>query len=384
MQPETHFAKGKTMNKMQKIACLIGMMILPMSLAVAALDKATTLLIAAIYFILRFAYLRHSLRLHHNNQITWFTILCNFFLLFVDFFFLALTYLTVSSFREEVEKRQSQNTTTKKQIILLNQAQQIAGITMPAGTVLETDTNIKRTQSDPNRFIYAEFPKPVIWHGIPIKSITRQLYLNQKWANDPMIKTQPAQTMAIGKWLCDELKWQFQQESVNKIPYTQSAEPYVYLHTCFLKQGQTVSLPVFQTTFSVKSIERPNDTFTGVKQGLWLATLSRNPDHSQNDDMDFYPFNVMVDSNQVIHYFFIELKNAPDKYCGLPEGTLLAWRKSEPDVIQVVSNPQYIPQACWGKKLQVVSVDEMQKILPQYDSYHFKYAKRRFKQTSTQ
>lgn len=334
-----------------------------------------------IYVILRFAYLRYSLRLHRNNQITWFTIFCNFFLLFVDFAIFALTCLAVFSFRAEVEKRQSQNTTPKNQIIL-NQAQQIAGIIMPAGTILETDINIKRTQSDPNRFIYATFPQAVIWYGIPIKSIKRQLYLNQQWANDPMIETQPTQTVAIGKWLCYELKWQFQQESINKIPYTQSAEPYVYLHTCLLEEGQTVSLPVFQTTFSVKSIERPNDTF--IKKDLWLATLSRNPSHSQNDNMDFYPFNVMVDSNQVIHHFFIELKNAPDKHCGLPKETLLAWRKFEPDVIQVVSDPQYIPQTCWGKKLQMVSVDEMQKNLPQYDSYHFKYAKRRFEKTSAQ
>lgn len=272
--------------------------------------------------------------------------------------------------------------------ITLTQPQKIAGISMPAGTKIKTDSRIRRSKPEPDKFIDAEFPQPVMWYGIPIKRIERQLTGNQKWANI-IIRTQPAQTVAIGQWLCDKnhsLGWLLQKESVDRISYHQSAEPYVYLYRCFLKDGQVVSLPAFQATFPAEALVRENDPLTDVEQGLWLVRIDRFDKEkvSQAMNMDFSVFDIMTDSQKVIHDFLIQLNNAPERHCGLPKNTLLAWRKSEPDVIQVVSSPT-IPSECWGKKLQRVSADEMQKNMSKnHDVWHFIGAKQNFAETPAQ
>ena len=59
--------------------------------------------------------------------------------------------------------------------ITLPAPQTVAGIAMPAGTYIETNI-AKRTHSEPDKFTYAKFPRPVVWNGIPITSIKRPMF----------------------------------------------------------------------------------------------------------------------------------------------------------------------------------------------------------------
>ena len=169
--------------------------------------------------------------------------------------------------------------------ITLSAPQTVAGIAMPAGTYLETEI-AKRKQSEPDKFTYAKFPRPVVWNGIPITSIRRLLSNNDNYWDDYKIETNPEKPARIGQWLCagKDLEWRLIPQANGKppeIPYNQSAEPYVYLSRCDLEEGQFASLPEFGAMLEVSSISRENDKYRDAAKGFWRAVASRYSEESR-------------------------------------------------------------------------------------------------------
>lgn len=391
------------MNKIQKIAYLIGMMILPTGFAVAALDAYAAeaiifgffIAIFSIYILIPYVGMRLSCWIYGIVQFIFKRKIDkwnrNLIILDIPMFFCAF-YLLNAAYLEPKKDRQIRTQAEKLRHITLSQPQTISGITMPTGTKIETDFDYYRKQPEPEKFTYVSFPEPIVWNGIPIIDMGRTLDSNRFWHKNREITTESNQQVGIGQWLCKanvNLEWKMLPESPENLPYTQGIESLVYLDYCVLESGQRVSLPTFhlQAHFQLDSgsgIRRKSDTFRDVAKGLWYINIPEKDEIKSAMKMDYDDFEIMTDSNQVVHSFVIELNDAPEKHCGLPEYTVLAWQKSKPNVIQVISDPQKIPKQCWGKKLQMVSVDEIQKAMPQHSEWHFQSAKKRFEQTPAQ
>lgn len=252
---------------------------------------------------------------------------------------------------------------------VLTAPQVLGGIAMPEGTEIQTDFDRYRTQPEPEKFIYAKFKQPVVWNGIEIIDISRRLH----WYNETIIfwmnvsiDTKPDKAVPVGEWWCRagvNMEWQLMPQAdgkIPKIPYTQSVEPYVYLHYCSLEKGQTALLPEFGAELSVEAIRR-KDKYQDVTKGLWRTYLIQNKESWAASKIHFDKFRLLVDSNRIVHEFVVKLDNDPAQNCGMPEHTLLAWKKSRPNVIQVASNESNkIPKKCWGKTLVRVASGSIQ------------------------
>mgnify|MGYP001012359338 CR=1 FL=1 len=272
--------------------------------------------------------------------------------------------------------------------ITLPAPQIVAGIAMPAGTYLETEI-AERTHSEPDKFTYAKFPRPVVWNGIPITSIRRLLSNNDNYWDDYKIETNPEKPARIGQWLCagKDLEWRLIPQANGKppeIPYNQSAEPYVYLSRCDLEEGQFASLPEFGAMLEVSSISRENDKYRDAAKGFWRTGASGYGEESRESSrMDFYSLELSVDTARMVHEFAAKLEdNNPDMNCQIPEHTFLVWQKSRPNVILAASpEPKRIPKKCWGKTLVPTPIEALSKQLgPNYESF-FNGAEQYFKQT---
>ena len=290
-------------------------------------------------------------------------------------------------FKSEREKREYARLKELSQITL-SAPQTVAGIAMPAGTYLETEI-AKRKQSEPDKFTYAKFPRPVVWNGIPITSIRRLLSNNDNYWDDYKIETNPEKPARIGQWLCagKDLEWRLIPQANGKppeIPYNQSAEPYVYLSRCDLEEGQFASLPEFGAMLEVSSISRENDKYRDAAKGFWRAVASRYSEESRESGiMDFRSLELSVDTARMVHEFAAKLEdNNPDMNCQIPEHTFLVWQKSRPNVILAASpEPKRIPKKCWGKTLVPTPIEALSKQLgPNYESF-FNGAEQYFKQT---
>ncbi|WP_311420059.1 hypothetical protein [Kingella denitrificans] len=290
-------------------------------------------------------------------------------------------------FKSEREKREYARLKELSQITL-SAPQTVAGIAMPAGTYLETEI-AKRKQSEPDKFTYAKFPRPVVWNGIPITSIRRLLSNNDNYWDDYKIETNPEKPARIGQWLCagKDLEWRLIPQANGKppeIPYNQSAEPYVYLSRCDLEEGQFASLPEFGAMLEVSSISRENDKYRDAAKGFWRAVASRYSEESRESGiMDFRSLEMSVDTARMVHEFAAKLEdNNPDMNCQIPEHTFLVWQKSRPNVILAASpEPKRIPKKCWGKTLVPTPIEALSKQLgPNYESF-FNGAEQYFKQT---
>jgi len=290
-------------------------------------------------------------------------------------------------FKSEREKREYARLKELSQITL-SAPQTVAGIAMPAGTYLETEI-AKRKQSEPDKFTYAKFPRPVVWNGIPITSIRRLLSNNDNYWDDYKIETNPEKPARIGQWLCagKDLEWQLLPQANGKppeIPSHQSAEHYVYLSDCTLEDGQTALLPEFGAVLEVGAIRRENDKYRDVAKGFWRTGASGYGEESRESGrMDFYSLDLSVDSARVVHEFAAKLEdNNPDMNCQMPNPTFLVWQKSRPNVILAASpEPKRIPKKCWGKTLVPTPIEALSKQLgPNYESF-FNGAEQYFKQT---
>ena len=272
--------------------------------------------------------------------------------------------------------------------ITLPAPQTVAGIAMPAGTYIETNIT-KRTQSEPDKFVNAKFPQPVVWNGIPITSIRRLLSNNDNYWDDYKIETNPEKPAGIGQWICQTglyLEWQLLPQANGKppeIPSHQSAEHYVYLSDCTLEDGQTALLPEFGAVLEVGAIRRENDKYRDVAKGFWRTEASGYGEESRESGrMDFYSLDLSVDSARMVHEFAAKLEdNNPDMNCQIPEHTFLVWQKSRPNVILAASpEPKRIPKKCWGKTLVPTPIEVLSKQLgPNYASF-FDGAEQYFKQ----
>lgn len=377
------------MNKIQKIVCLIGIMILPIDSAIAApyggmgeIVIFAFLLFAFIYFILM-PYLAKRLIswiygiilfIVKREWRTW-----NVRLLILDIPMLGIAfYLLNIMYFEPQKKAKIREPVIQFSRITLSQSQTIAGITMPAGTTLETHFDYDRKQPDPEKFSYAKFPQAIMWNNIPITSLNKNL---------PEIGVRSEKQVAIGKWICDksdDITFTLLPIYDGKQLNNENFEQAFYLNSCILEKGQTVSLPSFQATFTLdSSIRRIEDKFHDVTQGFWLVHANRNDAAKAAMKIDFDKFYLTVDSKKIVHNFLIELSDAPEKHCGLPQNTLLGWRKSQPKTILVATYPtQNVPQKCWGRKLQKISVDEMRDALPKQNNWYLNMAKKYFESKS--
>ena len=212
--------------------------------------------------------------------------------------------------------------------ITLPAPQTVAGIAMPAGTYLETSI-AKRKQSEPEKFIYARFPQPVVWNGIPITSINRLLNNNDNYWSDHEIETKSEKPVRIGQWICQagvNLEWRPLPQADDKppkIPYNQSAESHVYLSRCYLEDGQTALLPEFGAIFEVKHIRRENDTYLDIAKGFWrTGTLGYNEKSQESGRMDFRSLELSVDTARMVHEFAAKLEDNPNMNCQMSEHTL--------------------------------------------------------------
>ena len=289
-------------------------------------------------------------------------------------------------FKSEREKREYARLKELSQITL-SAPQTVAGIAMPAGTYLETEI-AKRKQSEPDKFTYAKFPRPVVWNGIPITVMERKLSDQDDYWRDSTIYTESKKPVSIGQWLCagKDLEWRLIPQANGKppeIPYNQSAEPYVYLSRCDLEEGQFASLPEFGAMLEVSSISRENDKYRDAAKGFWRAVASRYSEESRESGiMDFRSLGLSVDTARLVHEFAAKLEDNPDMNCQIPEHTFLVWQKSRPNVILAASpEPKRIPKKCWGKTLVPTPIEALSKQLgPNYESF-FNGAEQYFKQT---
>ena len=212
--------------------------------------------------------------------------------------------------------------------ITLPAPQTVAGITMPAGTYIETNI-AERTHSEPDKFTYAKFPQPVVWNGIPITSIKRRMFNDYNYWTDYAIQTNSEKPARIGQWLCDgkDLEWGLLPQANGKppeIPYNQSAESHVYLSSCFLEKVQTASLTEFGAMFKVRFIRRENDKYRDIAKGFWRTGASGYSEESQESGrMDFRSLALSVDSARVVHEFAAKLEDNPDMNCQMPNSTFL-------------------------------------------------------------
>ena len=261
--------------------------------------------------------------------------------------------------------------------ITLPAPQTVAGIAMPAGTYIETNI-AERTQPEPDKFINAKFPQPVVWNGIPITVMERKLSDQDDYWRDSTIYTESKKPVSIGQWLCagKDLEWRLIPQANGKppeIPYNQSAEPYVYLSRCDLEEGQFASLPEFGAMLEVSSISRENDKYRDVAKGFWRTeTLGYNEKSQESGRMDFRSLELSVDTARMVHEFAAKLEdNNPDMNCQMPEHTFLVWQKSRPNVILAASHePKRIPKKCWGKTLVPTPIEVLSKQLgPNYASF---------------
>ena len=289
-------------------------------------------------------------------------------------------------FKSEREKREYARLKQLSQITL-PAPQTIAGITMPAGTYLETEI-AKRKHSEPDKFTYAEFPQPVVWNGIPITSIRRLLNNNDNYWSDHKIEIKSEKPVRIGQWICQagvNLEWRpLPQADGNlpKIPYNQSAESRVYLSRCYLEDGQTALLPEFGAIFEVKHIRRENDKYRDIAKGFWrTGTLGYSEESRESGKMDFRSLELSVDTARMVHEFAAKLEDNPNMNCQMSEHTFLVWQKSRPDVILAASpDLDKIPKKCWGKTLVPTPIEVLSKQLgPNYESF-FNGAEQYFKQ----
>ena len=271
--------------------------------------------------------------------------------------------------------------------ITLPAPQTVAGIAMPAGTYLETEI-AKRKQSEPDKFINAKFPHPVVWNGIPITVMERKLSDQDDYWRDSTIYTESKKPARIGQWLCagKDLEWRLIPQANGKppeIPYNQSAEPYVYLSRCDLEEGQFASLPEFGAMLEVSSISRENDKYRDAAKGFWRAVaLGYSEKSRESGIMDFRSLELLVDTARMVHEFTAELGDNSSMNCRMPEHTFLVWQKSRPNVILAASpEPKRIPKKCWGKTLVPTPIEVLSKQLgPNYESF-FNGAEQYFKQT---
>ena len=261
--------------------------------------------------------------------------------------------------------------------ITLPAPQTVAGIAMPAGTYIETNI-AERTQPEPDKFINAKFPQPVVWNGIPITVMERKLSDQDDYWRDSTIYTESKKPVSIGQWLCagKDLEWRLIPQANGKppeIPYNQSAEPYVYLSRCDLEEGQFASLPEFGAMLEVSSISRENDKYRDVAKGFWRTeTLGYNEKSQESGRMDFRSLELSVDTARMVHEFAAKLEdNNPDMNCQMPEHTFLVWQKSRPNVILAASpEPKRTPKKCWGKTLVPTPIEVLSKQLgPNYASF---------------
>ena len=271
--------------------------------------------------------------------------------------------------------------------ITLPAPQTVAGIAMPAGTYLETSI-AKRKQSEPEKFIYARFPQPVVWNGIPITSINRLLNNNDNYWSDHEIETKSEKPVRIGQWICQagvNLEWRPLPQADDKPPkisYNQSAESHVYLSRCYLEDGQTALLPEFGAIFEVKHIRRENDTYLDIAKGFWrTGTLGYNEKSQESGRMDFRSLELSVDTARMVHEFAAKLEDNPNMNCQMSEHTFLVWQKSRPNVILAASpEPKRIPKKCWGKTIVPTPIEALSKQLgPNYASF-FNGAEQYFEQ----
>ena len=271
--------------------------------------------------------------------------------------------------------------------ITLPAPQTVAGIAMPAGTYIETNI-AERTHSEPDKFTYAKFPRPVVWNGIPITSIERRMFNDYDyWSDYNAIQTNSEEPVSIGQWLCagKDLEWRLLPQADGNLPLVpshQSAEPYVYLSRCDLEEGQFASLPEFGAMLEVSSISRENDKYRDAAKGFWRAVASRYSEESRESGiMDFRSLELSVDTARVVHEFAAKLEDNPDMNCQMPNPTFLVWQKSRPDVILAASpDLDKIPKKCWGKTLVPTPIEVLSKQLgPNYKSF-FDGADRYFKQ----
>ena len=299
------------------------------------------------------------------------------------FYFAAYLYHTsIESEREEKRLEQLGR-------ITLPAPQTVAGISMPAGTYIETNIT-KRTQSEPDKFVNAKFPQPVVWNGIPIVRMKRDLSIGDEYWLASTIYTESEKPVSIGQWICQTglyLEWQLLPQADGKppeIPSHQSAEHYVYLSDCTLEDGQTALLPEFGAVLEVGAIRRENDKYRDVAKGFWRTGASGYGEESRESGrMDFYSLDLSVDSARVVHEFAAKLEdNNPDMNCQMPNPTFLVWQKSRPNVILAASpEPKRIPKKCWGKTLVPTPIEALSKQLgPNYESF-FNGAEQYFKQT---
>ena len=289
-------------------------------------------------------------------------------------------------FKSEREKREYARLKELSQITL-SAPQTVAGIAMPAGTYLETEI-AKRKQSEPDKFTYAKFPRPVVWNGIPITSIRRLLSNNDNYWDDYKIETNPEKPARIGQWLCagKDLEWRLLPQADGNLPLVpshQSAEPYVYLSRCDLEEGQFAPLPEFGAILEVRSIRRENDKYPDIAKGFWRAgALGYSEESRESGRMDFYSLELSVDTARIVHEFAAELGDNSSMNCRMPEHTFLVWQKSRPNVILAASpEPKRIPKKCWGKTLVPTPIEVLSKQLGlNYESF-FNGAEQYFKQT---
>lgn len=299
------------------------------------------------------------------------------------FYFAAYLYHTsIESEREEKRLEQLGR-------ITLPAPKTVAGIAMPAGTYIETNIT-KRTQSEPDKFVNAKFPQPVVWNGIPIVRMKRDLSIGDEYWLASTIYTESEKPVSIGQWICQTglyLEWQLLPQADGKppeIPSHQSAEHYVYLSDCTLEDGQTALLPEFGAVLEVGAIRRENDKYRDVAKGFWRTGASGYGEESRESGrMDFYSLDLSVDSARVVHEFAAKLEdNNPDMNCQMPNPTFLVWQKSRTNVILAASpEPKRIPKKCWGKTLVPTPIEALSKQLgPNYESF-FNGAEQYFKQT---
>lgn len=290
-------------------------------------------------------------------------------------------------FKSEREKREYARLKQLSQITL-PAPQTVAGIAMPAGTYLETEI-AKRKQSEPDKFINAKFPQPVVWNGIPITSIKRLLSNNDNYWDDYKIETNPEKPAGIGQWICQagvNLEWRLLPQADGNsplVPSHQSAEPYVYLSRCDLEEGQFASLPEFGAMLEVSSISRENDKYRDTAKGFWRAVASRYSEESRESGiMDFRSLELSVDTARMVHEFAAKLEdNNPDMNCQIPEHTFLVWQKSRPNVILAASpEPKRIPKKCWGKTLVPTPIEVLSKQLGSNYASFFDGAEQYFEQ----
>lgn len=389
------------MSKIHKIAWLIGMMILPMGLAIAAPYGGMGEMVLVIIFIpifmgfivpfyatLRLAHWIHGYALFKNKESmdTW--IAHNALLLILDIPVFGYAFDIGSELYQNHQQKQERKRIYQERVqanlfnanpasrVTLNKAQKIAGIIMPKGTKIKLAQNLSPELPEYKKIDSATFPKPVMWNDIPITEIST--YRDKmKISSDTQIQ--------LGKWFCGNAKVlkgkkpQTVWDTTTKwkpLPDTMANlnddnfEQSMYLHACQLTDAQTVHLPVFEiSALSVSGeLERgENNAYQNVNQGLWHVY-----GETSQLEIDATNLSVLVDSEKTVHGFSFKLRK-PHEHCYLHENTLLAWHKSQPETFLVSHEkndalyrhkPEYY-QSCWFKEIQHVPLEEMQKFMSQ-------------------